>query len=71
MSLSLTAVSHSTQRKDSMERINGWEIAGKVLKTAHDVGSFVMGHLRGGAWGETASNIQPPHVNVEHQLGDE
>lgn len=51
--------------------INGWEIAGRVLKTAHDVGSFVMERLTVGGWGSTADAIQPPHVNVEHNLGEE
>lgn len=53
------------------EFIGAYELAGKVLKTAHDVGSFVVGRLAGGAWGDTATNIQPPHVDVEHNLGEE
>lgn len=54
-----------------MEFIRTAEIAGTVLKTAHDVGKFVVSRLKVGAWGETAQDIQPPHVNVEHQLGQE
>lgn len=53
------------------EFIGAYELAGRVLKTAQHVGEFVLGHLRGGAWGDTATNIQPPHVDVEHLRGDE
>jgi len=53
------------------ELIRAFEVAGRVLQAAQHAGQFVMSHVRVGGWGETASDIQPPHINVEHQLGDE
>lgn len=55
-----------------MERdlIGAYEVAGKILQTAHKVGSFVVNRLTVGGWGETAQNIQPPHVNIEPELGE-
>lgn len=57
------------------ELIGGYEIGAKILQTAQKIGKttlgFVSEHIRPGAWGEMAEAIQPPHVDVEHQLGED
>lgn len=47
-----------------------YELPGKVLRVAQRVGGFIKEHVVCGAWGDTATNIQPPHIDVEPELGE-
>jgi hypothetical protein len=53
------------------EFIKTAEVIGNVAQRAYGVGKFVMKHVQVGGWGETATDIQPPHVNIEPTLGEE
>lgn len=51
------------------EFIRSAEVIGVVAEKAYNVGKFVLGHLKGGAWGDTANEITP--ANITFVTGEE